>query len=309
MTDEDARPLGSAHPYAHLWDNGGSAPAELTRILQVRKAALARFSENAIRPGTPMAQLEDTLVPLYLLHRYQTEAAAKWIGGLNYRYAARGDGGIVTELLPADQQREALKAVLETLSPENLTLSESLLKIFPPRPPEYPRTRESFGAHTGLAFDSMGPVEAAAGLTCSLLFNPARASRLVEDHGREANQPGLEEVLDAVLAATWKSQRQDGLAAQTQIAVEDIVLDHLLGLASDKQASSVARAIARSEAVSLGGWLQTQASDAAGDLAAHRAAGGAEIERFLREPEKFAPAPELPTPPGQPIGDDFGDVE
>ncbi len=307
ITDEDARPLGGAHPYAHLWDNGGNAPSELTRILSVRKAALARFGEDAIRSGTPMAQLEDTFVPLYLLHRYQTEAAAKSIGGLNYRYAVRGDGGMATELIAPDQQREALKAVLETLSPENLTLPESLLKIFPPRPPDYPRTRESFGAHTGLTFDAMGPVEAAAGLTCSLLFHPARASRLVEDHARDASQPGLEEVLDAVLGATWKSPRQTGLAAQTQFSVENIVLDHLLGLAADKQASGEARAVARAKAAELKGWLEGQAPVPDSDGMAHRAAGEAEIEGFLRDAEKFAPAPELPTPPGQPIGDDAVD--
>jgi len=90
ITDEDARPIGGAHPYAHLWDNGPDAPAELERILAVRKAALARFGANTIRPGEPMVQLEETLVPLYLLHRYQTEAAAKLIGGLDYRYAIRG---------------------------------------------------------------------------------------------------------------------------------------------------------------------------------------------------------------------------
>src|ERR1019366_8271507 len=112
ITDEDARPLGGAHPSAHLWDNGPNAPEELTRILAVRKAALARFGENAIRPGLPMAQLEDTLVPLYLLHRYQTEAAGKWIGGLNYRYAVRGDGSLVTEPISPDQQQKALHAVL-----------------------------------------------------------------------------------------------------------------------------------------------------------------------------------------------------
>jgi hypothetical protein len=124
ITDEDARPLGGANPYGHLWDNGGNAPAELIRILAVRKAALARFGENSIRTGEPVAQLEDTLVPLYLLHRYQIEAAAKWIGGLNYTYAVRGDGGLVTEPVAGDSQVEALHAVLETLNPENLTLPE-----------------------------------------------------------------------------------------------------------------------------------------------------------------------------------------
>ncbi|MGB6783966.1 MAG: zinc-dependent metalloprotease, partial [Terracidiphilus sp.] len=230
MSDEDARPLGSAHPYAHLWDNGGFAPAELNRILEVRKAALARFGPDAIQDGTPMAQLEDTLVPLYLLHRYQTEAAAKWIGGLNYRYAVRGDGGFVTEPLPAAQQREALKAVLATLSPQALTLPESLLRILPPRPPDYPRTGESFGGHTGLTFDPEGPVEAAAEITASLLFEPSRASRLVEDHARDPEQLGLEEVLDAVLAATWRSPRLKGLEAETQFTVDDVILNHLLRL-------------------------------------------------------------------------------
>lgn len=305
ITDEDARPLGGAHPYAHLWDNGTYAPAELTRILAVRKAALARFGENAIRDGQPMAQLEDTFVPLYLLHRYETEAAAKWIGGQNYRYAVRGDGGMVTESLPAAQQREALKAVLATLAPENLTLPDSLLKMFPPRPPDYPRTRESFGGHTGLTFDAEGPVEASAGLTCALLFDPARASRLVEDHARDAEQPGLEEVLDAIVGATWKSPRQGGLAAQTQSAVEDVVLQHLLGLAANNKGSGEARAVARAEAISLHDWLKTRRPDPEqADLAAHWAAAQAEIERFERDPGKFAPAPEPPAPPGQPIGAD-----
>ena len=61
-------------------------------MLSVRAAALKRFGEHAIRLGAPTAQLEDTLVLVYLLHRYQTEAAIKEIGGLDYRYTQRGDG-------------------------------------------------------------------------------------------------------------------------------------------------------------------------------------------------------------------------
>jgi hypothetical protein len=305
ITDEDARPLGGAHPYAHLWDNGASAPDELTRILAVRKAALSRFGQDAIQPGQPMAQLEDTLVPLYLLHRYQTEAAAKWIGGLNYRYAARGDGSLVTEPISYDQQIKALHAVLETLNPENLTLSESLLRLLPPRPPDYPRTRESFGARTGLAFDAEGPVEAAAALTASLLFHPSRASRLVEFHARDPKQLGLEEMLDAVLTDTWQAQRRSGLQAETQFTVDDVVLEHLLGLAAAKDASGQARAVALAEADKLEDWLKSHSAHVSdGEVAAHFVAGIAAIEQFRKDPAKFAPAPELPTPPGQPIGED-----
>ena len=142
ITDEDSRPLGSANPYGHLWDNGPDAAAELERILEVRKAALDRFGADVIKPGTPMSQIEETLVPLYLLHRYQTEAAAKLIGGLDYRYAVRGDNAMVTQMVEPVRQRKALAAVLQTLGPETLTLSPEFLSILPPNPPGYPRTVE-----------------------------------------------------------------------------------------------------------------------------------------------------------------------
>ncbi|HRJ16314.1 MAG TPA: zinc-dependent metalloprotease, partial [Saprospiraceae bacterium] len=122
LTDQDARPQGSAHPQAHLWDNGASAAAELRRLLEVRKTALGRFGELNIPTGTPMADLERVLVPLYLAHRYQVEAAAKVVGGVQYSYAMRGDGQ--TPALPVDDklQRDALAALLLTLDPKNLVL-------------------------------------------------------------------------------------------------------------------------------------------------------------------------------------------
>jgi hypothetical protein len=309
ITDEDSRPLGSAHPYAHLWDNGPDAPAELERILGVRKAALARFGQDAIRPGQPMSDLEETLVPLYLLHRYQTEAAAKSIGGLNYRYAVRGDGGMVTEMIPPELQRKALAAVLQTLDAEALTLSPDFLAILPPNPPGYPRTREAFQGYTGLTFDPEGAVEAAANLTASLLFEPARASRLVEYHARDPKSPGLDEVIDQALQTTWESPRQSGVVEQTQFTVETIVLKNLMQLCVSKEASPQARAIALNKVSDLESWLSDRLEgDVSSDLDAHWSASLDDIERFWKNPEKFVIAPPLTTPPGQPIGseeDDF----
>ena len=96
LTDQDARPPGSASPVAHLWDNGHNAVDELNVVMQVRAQALQHFGPDNIPPGTPMAMLEDTLVPVYLYHRYQVEAATKVIGGLQYSYALRGDGQVPT---------------------------------------------------------------------------------------------------------------------------------------------------------------------------------------------------------------------
>ncbi|HEU5457586.1 MAG TPA: zinc-dependent metalloprotease, partial [Terracidiphilus sp.] len=331
LSDADARPLGSASPYANLWDNGPDAPDELLRLLAVRKAALARFGPDAIQPGQPMAELEGTVVPLYLLHRYQTEAAAKSIGGLDYRYAVRGDGGFVTHFVPYAAEKKALDAVLATLDPAALALPERLLDIFPPMPPGYRRTRESFGAHTGLAFDAEGPVEAAAGITASLLFEPSRASRLVEYHARDPKQMGLGEVIDSTLKATWYAPRKTGLEEQTQFTEENVVLDHLLQLAGgasggtpqgaafpagmgpmegrSNAASGQACAVALAEVTKLEAWLKSALP--AGDtpaFAAHRAAALAEIEQFRKNPARFAPAPPLATPPGQPIGEAESDA-
>ena len=141
--------------------------------------------------GTPLAQLEDTLVPLYLLHRYQTEAAAKELGGLDYRYAVRGDGQVAAEIVDPADQRKALNALLKTISPNTLTIPDSLLKIMPPRPPGFPRTDESFEAHTGLTFDPGAAAEAATEITLGLLFNPERASRLIEYQLRNPQSPSL----------------------------------------------------------------------------------------------------------------------
>ena len=305
ITDEDSRPLGSANPYGHLWDNGPDAPAELERILKVRKAALNRFGEDAIRVGQPMSQLEDTLVPLYLLHRYQTEAAAKWIGGLDYRYAVRGDHAMVTRRIPPDAQRRALEAVMHTLQPDNLTLSPDFLAILPPNPPGYPRTRESFEGYTGLTFDPQGAVEAAANLTASLLFEPTRASRLVESHAIDPQEPSLDEVINEVIQSTWQTPRLEGLAGQTQYSVERVVLTHLMQLAVSKQASPQARAVAMSEISNLEAWLTDQLDiELPPGREAHWSAALDDIERFWKEPEKYVATPALATPPGQPIGSD-----
>lgn len=305
ITDADARPFSGAHPHAHLWDNGTDAADELNRILAVRTAALARFGENTIRTGAPMAQLEDTLVPLYLLHRYQTEAAIKEIGGLDYRYALRGDRQLVTSIVSPTDQQKALQAVLKTLSPETLTLPESLLKIMPPRPNGLERTRESFPSETGLTFDPIAAAESSADLTLKVLLDPARASRLVQYHMRVPSAPSLRGVLEAVSKTT--AERPEGghtMSSEVERAVEFRALEAMLSLAVNPQASTQARAIARSHIVDVLKELTSAPPLTDTAEAIHRAALIDRIEEFQRDPAKFVPAKSLETPPGMPIGDD-----
>ena len=126
ISDRDARAAGGLHPTAHLWDNGKSPVDELNNVMKVRAKALRKFGENNIRPGTPMAFLEDVLVPVYLYHRYQVEAVTKLVGGLYYTYALRGDGQIITQSLSKDEQLKALNAVISTIDPSVLVLPERI---------------------------------------------------------------------------------------------------------------------------------------------------------------------------------------
>jgi hypothetical protein len=294
ITDEDARPLGSAHPHAHLWDNGPDAADELNRILDVRSAAMKRFGENAIRAGEPVAELEDKLVPLYLLHRYQTEAAAKLIGGLDYRYAVRGDGQLITSIVKPEDQRKALAAVLKTLRPETLTLPDSLLAMLPPVPPGTERTRESSASHTGLTFDPVAAAESSADLTLELLFNPQRASRLVEYHGRDTAEPGLDDVIDQTLAATHATATLPGLPGVVRDAVFVRAVEALLTLAASPEASSGARAIAAAK-------LETvkRGANPNSPISLHVIE---RITEYQRDPAKFVKAKPVEAPPGMPIG-------
>jgi hypothetical protein len=305
ITDEDSRPLGGAHPHSHLWDNGTDPAEELDRIMTIRTAALKRFGENAITKGTPLAQLEDTLVPLYLLERYQTEAASKEIGGLDYRYNLRGDGQINPTIVSPAEQKKALAAVLKTLSPETLTLPESLLQILPPRPPGLERTRESFPSHTGLTFDPIATAESSADLTLALLLDPARASRLIEYHMRVPESPSLRGVLEAISKTV--AERPEGghtMSSEVERAVEFRALEATLALAVNPAASSQARAIARSHINDVLKQLTTAAPLTDTAEAIHRAALIDRINDFERDPSKFVPVKPIEAPPGMPIGDD-----
>ncbi len=305
LTDQDARPASAASPYAHLWDSGSNAVDELNRIMKVRAAALNRFGENNIPVGAPMATLEDVLVPLYMLHRYQVEAAAKVVGAVDYTFALRGDALTPLKPVPAAEQMRALDAVLATLQPDALALPDSLLKLIPPRPPQYSQSRENFRRRTAPVFDSLAPAEAAASHVVSFLFDPERAQRLVEYHSQDASIPSLGAVIDRIFAATWKAQPASGYAAEIQRVVDQTVLYDLMTLAADTNAGGQARAIASLKLEELRDWISHQPQTDEGWHAAYFYAGE-QIKLFQSDPKKLdLTRPGVP-PDGQPIGEDDG---
>jgi len=303
LTDQDARPPGSSSSLAHLWDSGSNAVDELNRLMKVRAAALHHFGENNIREGAPIATIEDALAPIYMLHRYQVEAASKLVGGMDYTFALRGDGEVPTKIVAPAEQRRALAAVLGTLKPETLALPESLLKIIPPRPPEYPRGRELFKIHTSPAFDALAPAESAAQHTLQFLFNPERDARLIEFHARSAENPGLEEVFDAVINATWKSPHPKGYDGEIANTVDNVVLYDLMALSANSHASDEVRAVASYKLHELKDWLSAsaKASSVIPDKA-HVFFAASQITLFEKDPKQLDLTPPVEPPDGPPIG-------
>jgi Met-zincin/Domain of unknown function (DUF5117) len=304
LTDQDARPAGSSSSQAHLWDSGANAVDELNRMMKVRAAALKRFGENNIREGAPLATLEDVLVPVYMLHRYQVEAASKLIGGMDYAFTLRGDGQTPTQIVAPAEQRRALAAVLSTLKPDVLALPESLLKMIPPRPPDYDRGREHFKIQTSPTFDALAPAEAAAQHTLQFLFNAQRAARLVEFHGRNAENPGLEEVIEAILAATWKAPHGSGYRAEILRTVDGVALYDLMALSANEHAPDQVRAIASLKLEDLKVWLAAHIPTKDEAQHAHFFFAGSQIAQFQKDPKKIDLTPPAEPPDGPPIGTD-----
>src|SRR5437588_6094059 len=306
LTDQDARPASASSSYTHLWDNGANVVDGLANIMKVRAVALQRFGENNIREGAPMATLEDVLVPLYMYHRYQVEATAKLVGGEDYTFSLRGKGDKNPQIIAPEQQRRALPATLDTLKPENLALPESLLKLIPPRPPGYGRTREDFRIRTYPTFDALAPAEAFANHVSDFLLNQERAARLVEFHARDSRNPAFDEVLDKILDATFKAPARAGYQGEIQHVVDVAVLNDLMALAAGERASNEVRAIAEFRLDSLKNWLlgQRDVTRDENQIAFLNYAAN-QIKRFQDDPKKMNLTKPNDPPDGQPIGTDW----
>lgn len=275
---------------------------QLNKLMAVRRHVLDTFSSNAIPAGAPMATLEEVLVPMYLLHRYQVEAAAKSLGGLYFTHAVKGDGQTITRMVEPAEQWRAFDALMATVTPAALVLPEKLIQQIPPRPSGYPSSLETFAGHTGPTFDPIAAAEAAATLSIASVLDPARAARLVEYHARDARQPGFMPVVDKMLAQTWKTPLAAGYPGEIQVVVNNLTLKSLLQLAATPDIAESVRGESLLEIDQLKQWMTGRLASADPRQKANLLFGLAQISKFAEDPNKFIPAPALDLPPGAPIG-------
>ncbi len=309
LADQDARPPGGANPRGVLWDNGPDPVAGLRNTLAVRRIALERFGEHNLAKGQPLALLQEVLVPVYLHHRYQLDGALKVVGGLDYTYAVNGDGQRPAKPVSADRQREALKTILQILSPESLDIPEKVAELLLPRPAGYEAHAEMFPSHAAPVFDPLAAAAVAADQVVDGLLQPERAQRLVDFNRRDPKLPGLEEVLDALVGASFDAPKgEDARRAELRRTVQSVTVRRLIGLSGHPNASPAVRARAEGELRALRERLDPSRSaprDAPRDPETmQRAFLAGEIGRHLDRPESAETRlPDPPeAPPGQPIG-------
>jgi hypothetical protein len=302
VSDQDARNPGDAEPDGLLWDSGPDTLATFDALLAARRKALADFSIGVLPPDRQAGELEARLVPVYLLHRYQTEAVARLLGGVRYDYSDAADRRAGSTPVPADVQRRALARIVATLGADELALPANVLDLVTPPAADYARNREYFSTKAGPVFDPLAAVEAATAQTVLFLFAPERLNRLAWQHARDARQPGVADVLDAAFRGTWQQPpRVDAVPAATavQAAANWVVLDALLHALDEGKLHAQVDADVRASLQQWEAWLARQGGSDA--VAASRASATRTIHGYLADPKsvKLRPLPAIP--PGAPI--------
>jgi hypothetical protein len=290
------------HPRTEQWSNGVNQAEELDRLMKVRRAALNRMGEHTIRLGAPMTTIEEPLVPIWMYHRYAVEGAASMLGGQDFVYAMRGDGRTPVKWESAASQRKALASLAATLKPSELTVPKTILDSIPPRPPGWGVHRELFPRTTGEGFDPLSPATIAADVTIGFVLQPDRAARLVAQHAVDPTLPGLDDVIEQLVKATFDAPTATPYEAEVRRATERVLVDRLAGLAAAAQNSQV-RAVASLRLQRLAARLRVNGTKSVADVAQHTLLA-ADITRFLERPADNAKMlPAAPAPPGAPIGD------
>ena len=309
ISDYDARSIDGSHAYAHLWDNGETAYSGLDKVIDIRERAIENFSEYNVPEGTPNSVLEDVFVPLYFFHRYQTEAAVKLIGGMDYNYSLVGDNQQEYYHIEKVNQIQALNSLMKTLHPDFLAIPKDKLQLFPPRAFGYPRTRESFKSNLGVAFDPFSVAETSADMTLSLILRPKRLNRLILQHSLDNSNLSLDELYDLILKKTifLKSSNieelEDSYLEEIQHIVNITFLKNVFKVINSSSSYSQVKSISNELVRKISSELSSKRRKDY-KLSKYYSHYLEMISNFHKDPKEYEIIDSLKIPDGSPIGTD-----
>lgn len=281
ITGGYARDLAGSQPDSHMWWEGDEPFEALERSVAVRRVILEHFDERAIRPGEPMAWLNHRLAHAYLHHRYQVEAVVKYIGGMWFTHALRGDGQTPREVIDAAEQRRALDRIVAVLAPEEVAVPERIVDLIPPIPEGYDELVPWIPSPGGPALDAQAIARSFSQEVVDNVLHPERVARVAAFHARDDAQLSLDELLGTLIDATWGRTRPASVTERAYLrGTERAVLDGIFTLVADDDVTSEVKNAADRRLATLAETLtSTPGQDA--EEQAQRDRARREIERYL----------------------------
>ena len=295
LSDSDSRPVGSANPFSHLWDNGEFPYKELDKLLKVRDLALKNIDLDNLVDGEPYDRIEDILVPIYMLHRYQIESAAKAIGGVDYLYFVKNKNNDKVKFVDSKLQKESLKSLLNVLNPKNLVLPTNLIQILSPRSFRNPRTRENFESNTGVTFDYINASSSIINHTLTFLMNPERINRIYQQNMFGENILMLDDYLTIISNSIFSNKRMSPYESSINKNTSSLFLDHLFLTFNNSNTNDLSKSVILSSIMNTKEKLSSNLNDYNKFLVN-------KINGFIDNPDKYIPVEKTKIPDGSPIG-------
>ena len=295
LSDSDSRPVGSANPFSHLWDNGEFPYKELDKLLKVRDLALKNIDLDNLVDGEPYDRIEDILVPIYMLHRYQIESAAKAIGGVDYLYFVKNKNNDKVKFVDSKLQKESLKSLLNVLNPKNLVLPTNLIQILSPRSFRNPRTRENFESNTGVTFDYINASSSIINHTLTFLMNPERINRIYQQNMFGENILMLDDYLTIISNSIFSNKRMSPYESSINKNTSSLFLDHLFLTYNNSNTNDLSKSVILSSIMNTKEKLSSNLNDYNRFLVN-------KINGFIDNPDKYIPVEKTKIPDGSPIG-------
>ena len=295
LSDSDSRPAGSANPYSHLWDNGEYPYEELSKLLKIRSIALKNLDLENLNFGEPYDKIEDILVPIYMLHRYQIEATSKAIGGVDYLYYVKNNRDDKIEFVDYNFQKKSLESLINVLKPKNLTLPKNLLEILSPRSFRNPRSRENFTSNTGVTFDYINATSSIVNHTLTFLINSERINR-INQQNMFGNNLTLKEYFSSISQSIFRNNKLNTYENAINRNTSSLYLDHLFLAFNNTKVNDISKSIILAHIKNLKKELISQSSDFNTFLVE-------KIDNFFDNPDEYIPIIKTKIPDGSPIGD------
>lgn len=305
LSDADARPEYGSDPRVSLWDDAATPLEFLETQSAVRRVAIKNFGERNIRPGEPIALLQERFVPVYFMHRFALNGTSKAIGGMEYSNAVSGDAQQATRPVSYAEQTAALRLMLGALKPEELAIPDTVLTLMAPGATSVTPAAELFGSRTRPAFDELGAAQTLAQMIVDMVLQRDRAARLVEFATRGSGPHlTLGATIDAVVGATWEAPAPGSAKlAALQRVTQRVVADKLLVLAADSDASPQVRGMAELKLTDLRARARAkQAAARTDEERAHWLSVVNDFTRWIDKRELPKLTAGLVAPPGDPFG-------